>query len=182
MKKSEEQILELQSNLQHLRLVNKNQYDDISILNEEVRKVRTQLDTGSQAYTTQITTFTENVKELSEKNVELIKNYTNMKQLLSTKSHDYDKSMIELERLRKNYQELQQLSNQKDLETNQSMKALTLHNEEISYQYQNLTTQYEALQNQTKIDQKKHWDELKRIKDNESQLLEEAEVIYIIII
>ena len=55
------------------------------------------------------------------------------------------------------------------------MKLFGSQRDEAEFKLQGVTAQMEALQASMKVESAKHWEEVKKLKETEAQLLEEAD-------
>jgi chromosome segregation ATPase len=168
-------VATLQANLQQSKYANKNQTEEALSLREEIQQLRRNLQENNSLSNLQIASLNQKLHEVTEKHNEAVKDSSHLKQALASKTHELDMSASELDRLRRHLEDLQYRSSQQCQESSERLKSSSMLCEELSSKLSIVTNQYETLQSQWKLEQKKHWQEVQQLKDSESQVLEEAE-------
>jgi cell division septum initiation protein DivIVA len=147
----EDRVGALKSELQKTKLLATSKTNEVILLQTESRKLQEKLELGSQAFTSQITSLQDNVRELSNKNSEFVKSNTSTKQKLSSKTIECEQLSKDVGDLKQNLKQLNLITQQRELDASQTIKNLSLQGEELAFKLQSMATQYETLQQQVKV-------------------------------
>jgi chromosome segregation ATPase len=121
------------------------------------------------------TKLQESVRDLSAKNQELVKETAKMKARLTSRDGDLDRYTTEIEQLRNTVAQSDAVNAQREAEAAQNLKMATNQRDDATFQLLSISAQLENTTAQSKTDQARYWEELTRLKDGETQLLEECE-------
>lgn len=147
----EDRIGALKAELQKTKLLATGKTNEVFLLTTESKKLQEKLELGSQAYTNQINALQDQVRELSAKNAELVKGNASAKQKLASKTTECEHLGKEVAELKQALKQQTLTAQQRELESNQTIKGLTLQGEDVAFKLQSLTAQHEALQQQIKV-------------------------------
>jgi chromosome segregation ATPase len=171
----EERIGSLKSELQQVKLVATSKTNDLFLLQSEAKKLRDKFELGNTTFSAQLNALQDNLRDVTNKNSELVKSNAALKQKLATKMSDSETLYKDLSDLKQQLKSQALAMQQKELENGQNIRSLTLQCEEVGFQLQTAQTQLEALQQSSKAENAKHWEEVKQLKDSEALLLEECD-------
>jgi chromosome segregation ATPase len=129
----------------------------------------------TQAYNANLTAMQENSKELSEKNQILVEQNETLKHKLASAMQAAKDSSAEIDRVKNSYSLSQNNFTVRENELSQALKFETAQKVELAEKFEETVSQLQAFQTKTKAEQTKFWDEINRLKNSESQLLEEAD-------
>ena len=158
----------LHSQLFHLQI----EYD---LLNQKYKLYEESALEQSKIQVNNITLLQDTMKELSNKNMELVKDHANLKNKLTTKNHENEKIFLENEKLKQQLTNTEFHSQQMEMELISSNKILQQEKTELANNLTHITSLYENLNNSNKSEKDKLWQEIEKLKEVENTLLEENE-------
>lgn len=109
------------------------------------------LEQGSQAYSAQVSALQDNVRDLTNKNNEFVKLNASLKQKLTNKTTENEALLTDLSDVKQALKTQQLGAQQRDLESAQNIKSLSLQCEDAAFKIQSMSAQLETLQQQTKV-------------------------------
>jgi len=141
----------LKSELQKLKIHATGKTNELFLITTESKKMQEKLEQGAQAYTTQITTLQETVREMNAKSNEIVKSNSSLKTKLQSKTVECENAVKECAEVKTLYKQLQLTAQQRESEATQAIKGLNLQVEDYSFKLQSVNAQLEAVQQQTKV-------------------------------
>ena len=147
----ENKLDQLKIELQKTKTILNTKTNELFIIQTNNQKLNEKLDFNVQKYINENNILQTNITELTNKNNEIIKSNSNIKLKLSNKLIENEQLLKENNEIKNNLKSIQLSTQQKELEYTSNTKALNLHNEEITFQLESLTTKYDNLQTQIKV-------------------------------
>lgn len=144
-------------------------------LQERLAASRSEQDDAVVALQQKVAQSSDALRELQQKNHQLEKELISFRSRCASLTDENESMGLELRRLRQITDGELSERQSRELDLAATVRQVTQERDEVAYQLQALTALHEGFQQQTKLDQKKLWDELKALKDNEAALLEEAD-------
>jgi chromosome segregation ATPase len=144
-------------------------------LQQKMTNIRSEQDESLLALQQKVTQSAEHLRELQQRNHQLEKELISYRSKCASLSDEHESMKQEMKRLRLSTEGELSERQTRELENASMIRQLTQERDEVAYQLQAITALHEGFQQQTKAEQKKLWDEMKTLKDNEAALLDEAD-------
>jgi predicted nucleic acid-binding Zn-ribbon protein len=144
-------------------------------LQQKLANARSEQDESLLGLQQKVMQSADHLRDLQQRNHQLEKELISYRSKCSSLSDEHESMLQEMKRLRQSTEGDLSERQTRDLENASMIRQLTQERDEITYQLQSITALHEGFQQQTKLDQKKLWEEIKTLKDNEAELLDEAD-------